>query len=90
LDEASNDSFKERRSELVSILQGQQPESEKIIISSKPKKNNANMSTQGFRGSSYRGVSKNKNKWQVIYLHFFKLLLDDDHGKFQKDVCWSY
>ena len=34
-----------------------------IVIRGKSKKNNSNRNTDGFRGSAYRGVSKNKNKW---------------------------
>jgi hypothetical protein len=62
IDESTNDSFKERRKELTQFL-NQIEENDKIIISAKPKKNNHNLSIEGFRGSIYRGVSKNKNKW---------------------------
>lgn len=36
-----------------------------VVITAKPKRNHLNISQSGFRGSSYRGVSKNKSKWQV-------------------------
>ena len=47
-------------------------------------------SDDAFRGSIYRGVSKNKSKWQVRLNKLHKLPLDDDYGEFQEDVCWSY
>ena len=37
----------------------------KTIIDAKPKRPHHNMGADMFRGSRYRGVSKNKNKWQV-------------------------
>ena len=46
-----------------------------ILVAAKPKRNHTNVNQQGFRGSIYRGVSKNKNKWQVNNLFKFKYYL---------------
>lgn len=43
-----------------------------ILVAAKPKRNHTNVNQQGFRGSIYRGVSKNKNKWQVNNIFQFK------------------
>ena len=37
----------------------------KIIIEAIPKKCHGKSGGNSFRGSKYRGVSRNKNKWQV-------------------------
>ena len=71
LDESTNDSFKERRKELLVLLATTVDEN-KVIISQKLKKNHQNLNTDGFRGSTYRGVSKNKNKWQMMIMGNFK------------------
>ena len=43
-----------------------------------------------FRGSRYRGVSKNKNKWQVSQHSYLILtstiLIDDDHDQSEKGL----
>ena len=38
---------------------------EEILIHNRAKRNIHDASVEGFRGSIFRGVSKNKNKWQV-------------------------
>lgn len=40
----------------------------------------------------FRGVSKNKGKWQVkkSFILFIFCDLDDDNGEFQKDLYWRY
>lgn len=43
-----------------------------MLIQSKSKKNHHNLNQDGFRGSTYRGVSKNKNKWQMMIMGNFK------------------
>jgi hypothetical protein len=39
-----------------------------IVIDAKPKRPHHNMGTDLFRGSKYRGVSRNKNKWQMMIM----------------------
>ena len=43
-----------------------------VVIRGKAKKNNLNRTNDGFRGSAYRGVSKNKSKWQMMIMGNFK------------------
>jgi hypothetical protein len=71
LDESTNDVFKERRRELLDLLRATDDE-QKTLISAKTKKNHQNLNQDGFRGSTYRGVSKNKNKWQMMIMGNFK------------------
>ena len=40
----------------------------KYIIDAKPKRPHHNMGTDMFRGSKFRGVSRNKNKWQMMIM----------------------
>lgn len=40
----------------------------KILIEAKPKRAHHNMGTDDFRGSKFRGVSRNKNKWQMMIM----------------------
>lgn len=40
----------------------------KYIIDAKPKRPHHNFGTNEFRGSKYRGVSRNKNKWQMMIM----------------------
>jgi hypothetical protein len=44
----------------------------KVLIQAKLKKNHQNLNLDGFRGSTFRGVSKNKNKWQMMIMGNFK------------------
>ena len=37
-----------------------------IVIQKKPKLVKVGYGEQAFRGSKYRGVSKNKKKWQIL------------------------
>jgi len=46
----------------------------KMLIEEKPKRAHQNINGEKFRGSKYRGVSKNKNKWQVSIFYFILLL----------------
>jgi hypothetical protein len=39
-----------------------------VIIEQKPKRKHRNMNEEKFRGSKFRGVSKNKNKWQMMIM----------------------
>jgi hypothetical protein len=61
----------------------------KIIIEAIPKKCHGKSGGNSFRGSKYRGVSRNKNKWQVSKHFLFSLShlfltflysIDDDHA----------
>ena len=40
---------------------------ETVLINSKPKKAHKKLGADAFRGSIFRGVSRNKAKWQVGY-----------------------
>jgi len=51
--------------ELVNSIKVNELDQMRIIIEAKPKRSHQNMGGERFRGSKYRGVSKNKNKWQV-------------------------
>lgn len=67
----------------------------KTIIDAKPKRPHHNMGADMFRGSRYRGVSKNKNKWQVssnqtILFDLFFYSIDDDHDQLKKGVHWRH
>ena len=56
----------EIRNKIQRGLKKYQKEPQKVIIeSNRPKKNHA-VSKNNFRGSKYRGPSKNRNKWQVM------------------------
>lgn len=39
-----------------------------IVIDAKPKRAHDRVGGNGFRGSQYRGVSKNKFKWQMMIM----------------------
>ncbi|TNV81846.1 hypothetical protein FGO68_gene12305 [Halteria grandinella] len=71
LDESTNDIFKERRRELLQLIR-ETDDGGKLLIQAKSKKNHQNLNQDGFRGSTYRGVSKNKNKWQMMIMGNFK------------------
>ena len=66
----------------------------KIIIEAIPKKCHGKSGGNSFRGSKYRGVSRNKNKWQVSNFHslFYKILycIDDDHDKSKQHISRGY
>ena len=47
----------------------------KMIVEEKPKRAHQNINGEKFRGSKYRGVSKNKNKWQVSSFYSILLLI---------------
>ena len=57
--------FREVKRELVNAINMNEFDQARIIIEAKPKRSHQNMGGDRFRGSKYRGVSKNKNKWQV-------------------------
>ena len=88
-EERANKNFQVKRENLFKKLKetfGDQ----NIVIFRRQKKNRDGVpSDDAFRGSIYRGVSKNKSKWQVRLNKLHKLPLDDDYGEFQEDVCWS-
>ncbi len=73
MDESNNDNFRLRRKELLLVL-NETDNGSQIIIEGRAKKHNANQfsSADTFRGSTYRGVSKNKNKWQMMIMGNFK------------------
>jgi hypothetical protein len=41
---------------------------DQVIIDAKPKRPHQNMGADMFRGSKFRGVSRNKNKWQMMIM----------------------
>jgi hypothetical protein len=57
--------YKIRRQELLQAL-SQSPSHDSIVLTASFKRRNADLGKKSFRGSVYRGVSKNKLKWQVI------------------------
>ena len=59
--------FRKSKKELLKAISIEDDE-QKLIIEAKPKKPNQSMSEDAFRGSRYRGVSKNKNKWQMMIM----------------------
>lgn len=59
--------FKEVKIELLKALKNEK-NSSKTIIEAKPKRPHQNMGNDKFRGSKFRGVSKNKNKWQMMIM----------------------
>ena len=61
---SNSKSFKQIRNELFKAIKNEKDLS-KIVIKAKPKRPHHNMGVDNFRGSRFRGVSKNKNKWQV-------------------------
>ena len=65
--------FKNNRFNLLSHLKSLPGNS--VIIKGKPKsiQKGLNVAQAEFRGSRYRGVSKNKRKWQVIKLNELSL-----------------
>ena len=64
-EERANKNFQLKRENLLKKLKETKDES-KIIIFRRMKKNRDGLpSDDAFRGSIYRGVSKNKSKWQV-------------------------
>ena len=60
----SKHQFRQVKLELLKAIKSEKDLS-KTVIDAKPKRPHHNMGTNMFRGSQYRGVSKNKNKWQV-------------------------
>lgn len=52
-----------------------------VFIEATPKRLHNKLGGSNFRGSKYRGVSKNKNKWQVSIILFPYFILDDDNGQ---------
>jgi len=53
--------------ELLKALKHEQ-DLNKIIVDAKPKRIHHNIGGNNFRGSRFRGVSKNKNKWQMMIM----------------------
>lgn len=54
--------FRQVKIELLKAIRSEK-DLAKTIIDAKPKRPHHNMGANMFRGSRYRGVSKNKNKW---------------------------
>ena len=59
--------FRQIKNELLKAIQYEKNEL-KYIIDAKPKRPHHNMGTDLFRGSKFRGVSRNKNKWQMMIM----------------------
>lgn len=60
--------FQCNKNEILSTVNKFQSKLETTLIDAKPKKMHDNMSENKFRGSKYRGVSKNKSKWQMMIM----------------------
>jgi hypothetical protein len=72
--------FQKNRKEILNAIRKNRFKMESVFIEATPKRLHNKLGGNNFRGSKYRGVSKNKNKWQVsIYFQLFNFL-DDDHG----------
>eukprot|EP00347_Sterkiella_histriomuscorum_P016005 403354863 len=69
--ETQTETFKERRKELIAKLRDCMDDKQ-TLVHAKPKRNHSNVNQEGFRGSMFRGVSKNKNKWQMMIMGNFK------------------
>ena len=63
----SVETFREVKLELVKAIKNEK-DTKKTIIEEKPKRAHQNINGEKFRGSKYRGVSKNKNKWQMMIM----------------------
>jgi hypothetical protein len=63
----SKHQFRQVKLELLKAIKSEKDLS-KTIIDAKPKRPHHNMGGEMFRGSRYRGVSKNKNKWQMMIM----------------------
>jgi hypothetical protein len=63
----SVETFREVKLELLKAIKNEK-DTKKIIIEEKPKRAHQNINGEKFRGSKYRGVSKNKNKWQMMIM----------------------
>lgn len=59
--------FRQIKNELLKACKSEN-DGEKIIIEAKPKRPHQNMGEDMFRGSKFRGVSRNKNKWQMMIM----------------------
>lgn len=59
--------FRQVKIELLKAIRSEK-DLAKTIIDAKPKRPHHNMGANMFRGSRYRGVSKNKNKWQMMIM----------------------
>jgi hypothetical protein len=55
------------KKELLKAIESQEND-EDTIIEAKPKRPHSNMGCDQFRGSKFRGVSRNKNKWQMMIM----------------------
>ena len=56
--------FAQQRVQLLKKLKSF--EEEEVVVQRKPKLVKVGYGKQSFRGSKYRGVSKNKKKWQIL------------------------
>mgnify|MGYP000935219429 CR=1 FL=1 len=54
--------------QLEFMLDSYADEPEKILIDAIPKKIHSKIDGDTFRGSKFRGVSRNKNKWQMMIM----------------------
>ena len=63
----SIEQFREVKLELLKSIKNEK-DTLKIIIDEKLKRAYQNINGDKFRGSKYRGVSKNKNKWQMMIM----------------------
>eukprot|EP00347_Sterkiella_histriomuscorum_P005702 403355594 len=70
-DELSNDMYRQRRNELLQVLESNYS-NKSIIFCANSKRQNEDLGRKTFRGSVFRGVSKNKSKWQMMIMGNFK------------------
>jgi hypothetical protein len=59
--------FRQIKNELLKACKNEK-DGETTIIEAKPKRPHQNMGADMFRGSKFRGVSRNKNKWQMMIM----------------------
>lgn len=58
--------FLQMKNEILGVVVVSDPN--QILINDKPKRLHHNMGDNSFRGSKFRGVSKNKCKWQMMIM----------------------
>ena len=74
--------FKNIQKQIMSALKRNRNQLDKTFIEATPKRLHKKLGGDQFRGSKYRGVSKNKSKWQVSSIITFNIIIiDDDHGQ---------
>ena len=62
--------FEQQRSLLIKIIESY--EDSQVVLNPSPKKFKTKYNSKKSQGSRFRGVSKNKSKWQVMIMGNFK------------------